>query len=138
MSLSLKAWPRWAEHTACHARQSESTPVKRFSPPLAALAALLLAALATPAAAQQPFATTAPILPNRQLTPGDTLDVTLADIQEHGYSARVRNVPIAVKRQVYASYGITHWVTGEYEVDHLIPLSWAAATRPRTCGRRAI
>ena len=98
--------------------------MKRFSPPLAALAALFLAAWATPAPAQQPAAaTTAPILPDRQLTPGDTLDVTLADIQERGYSARVRNVPIAVKRQVYASYGIAHWVTGEYEVDHLIPLS---------------
>ena len=69
------------------------------------------------------------------MTPGDTLDVSLADLQEHGYSAKVRNVPIAVKRQVYASYGIDHWVTGEYEVDHLIPLSLGAATRPRTFGR---
>ena len=88
-----------------------------------ALLLLALFAFAPCAPAQQPAATTAPILPNRQMTPGDTLDVTLADIQEHGYSARVRNVPIAVKRQVYASYGIAHWVTGEYEVDHLIPLS---------------
>ena len=86
------------------------------------LAVLLVAAFAIPAAAQDPAAV-APIMPNRQLTPGDTLPVTLADIQVKGYSSKVRNVPIAVKRAVYASYGIAHWVTGEYEVDHLIPLS---------------
>ena len=37
--------------------------------------------------------------------------------------AKARNVPISVKRQVYASYGIQTWGKGEYEVDHLIPLS---------------
>ena len=62
-------------------------------------------------------------MPNRSLTPGDTLDVTLADIQEKGYSAKVRNVPVSVKREVYASYGIQHWTTGEYEIDHLVSLS---------------
>ncbi len=62
-------------------------------------------------------------MPNSRLTPGDVLPVELADIQVRGYSATVRDVPIAVKRAVYASYGIAHWVTGEYEVDHLIPLS---------------
>ena len=85
------------------------------------IAAFLLTAFGLPATGQE--AVTAPVTPNRQLTPGDTLDVTLADLQEHGYSAKVRNVPVSVKRQVYASYGIQHWVTGEYEVDHLIPLS---------------
>ena len=84
-------------------------------------AALLLAACALSAAGQD--AVTAPDMPNRTLTPGDTLDVTLADIQVSGYSAKVRNVPISVKRQVYASYGIQTWGKGEYEVDHLIPLS---------------
>jgi hypothetical protein len=90
-------------------------------PRLALLAALLFSALA-PVAAQQP-AGTPPILPNPALTPGDTLDVTLADIQEKGYSAKVRNVPVSVKREVYAAYGIEHWEKGEYEVDHLISLS---------------
>ena len=70
-----------------------------------------------------PVATSAPAMPDPKLTPGDTLPVTLADIQVKGYSAKVRDVPIAVKRQVYASYGIAHWAKGEYEVDHLIPLS---------------
>lgn len=85
------------------------------------LAALLFAALA-PAIAQQP-AGTPPILPDPKLTPGDTLDVMLADIQEKGYSAKVRNVPVSVKREVYASYGIQHWEKGEYEIDHLVSLS---------------
>ncbi len=94
------------------------------------LVAFLLAACATLATAQD-SAVTAPIMPDPKLTPGDVLDVNLSDIQEHGYSKKVRNVPVAVKRQVYASYGITHWVTGEYEVDHLIPLSIGGSNSPR-------
>ena len=65
----------------------------------------------------------APIRPDPKLTPGDTLDVTLDDIRTPGYSAKVRNVPVEVKRQVYAAYGITRWNKGEYEIDHLIALS---------------
>ena len=77
-----------------------------LSPRLAALAAVLLPLTAVlPTQGQQPIGTP-PIMPNPQLTPGDTLDVTLADIQERGYSAKVRNVPVSVKREVYASYGI--------------------------------
>ena len=63
-----------------------------------------------------------PVLPNRTLTPGDVLDVTKDDICVPGYSKKVRDVPKAVKDQAYASYGITHHITGEYEVDHLISL----------------
>lgn len=89
----------------------------KLPPRLPLVAAFLLALVAIPAVAQEPSAT-APILPDPKLTPGDVLDVSLADIQEHGYSAKVRNVPVAVKREVYASYGIAHWSKGEYEVDH--------------------
>ena len=63
-----------------------------------------------------------PLLPDRTLTPGDTLDVTKDDICVPGYTKKVRNVPKAVKDQVYASYGITRRTPGEYEVDHLISL----------------
>ena len=35
----------------------------------------------------------------------------------------VRAVPAWLKRQAYAEYGITQYKTGDYEVDHLIPLS---------------
>jgi len=35
----------------------------------------------------------------------------------------VRAVPTHLKKQAYARYGITSWNPGDYEVDHLIPLS---------------
>jgi hypothetical protein len=63
-----------------------------------------------------------PIVPDSAQTPGATLEVTAADICVPGYSKRVRNVPIDVKRQVYANYGIRRHEPGEYEVDHLISL----------------
>ena len=63
-----------------------------------------------------------PVVPDPAKTPGDTLEVTAADICTPGYSKKVRNVPIEVKRQVYASYGIRTHQPGEYEVDHLISL----------------
>ncbi len=61
-------------------------------------------------------------LPDPQLTPGDTLDVTASDICVSGYSAKVRDVPQSVKDQAYAEYGITSHAPGSYEVDHLISL----------------
>ncbi len=63
-----------------------------------------------------------PILPDPKMTPGDALDVTKADICVSGYTKKVRNVPQAVKNQVYQEYGITSHAPGEYEVDHLISL----------------
>lgn len=63
-----------------------------------------------------------PILPDSARTPGATLEVTATDICVPGYSKKVRNVPAAVKRQVYASYGIVRHAPGDYEVDHLISL----------------
>lgn len=102
---------------------------KRVKPFLARFGAIAFLALASPvvSTSAQPepsvSVTATPILPDPKLTPGDVLDVSLADIQEHGYSAKVRNVPVAVKREVYASYGIAHWEPGQYEVDHLVSLS---------------
>jgi hypothetical protein len=39
-----------------------------------------------------------------------------------GYAKKVRAVPVWLKRQAYAENGITQYRTGDYEVDHLIPL----------------
>jgi len=64
----------------------------------------------------------APLLPDTRLTPGDTLDVSRDDVCVSGYSAKVRDVPVEVKRQVYAEYGIASHRPGDYEVDHLISL----------------
>jgi hypothetical protein len=60
-------------------------------------------------------------LPNQALTPGAVLEVTKADVCVPGYAKKVRNVPIELKRQVYAEYGVRN-VFGKHVVDHLIPL----------------
>jgi hypothetical protein len=62
-----------------------------------------------------------PILPDPQLTPGATQEVTTNDICVPGYTKKVRSVPAAVKRQVYAAYGIQDHTPSDYEIDHLIP-----------------
>ncbi len=62
-------------------------------------------------------------LPDADCTPGAIFpDATKDQICTPGYSSSVRNVPDSVKEQAYAEYGITSHTTGEYEVDHLIPL----------------
>jgi hypothetical protein len=56
-------------------------------------------------------------------TPGAILaDATKEKICVSGYSASVRDVPDAVKEQVYADYGIKTRSAGQYEMDHLISL----------------
>ncbi|MCI0485854.1 MAG: HNH endonuclease [Blastocatellia bacterium] len=59
-------------------------------------------------------------LPNPKLTPGDALDVTKDDLCNSGHERLDRKVPVAVKRQVFDSYGISPTMMG-YNVDHLIP-----------------
>ncbi len=61
-------------------------------------------------------------LPDPGCTPGAIRSVTLARLCTRGYTARVRNVPAALKASVYAAYGIASHTAGSYEVDHLIPL----------------
>jgi hypothetical protein len=60
-------------------------------------------------------------LPDPTLTPGAKLDVTTKDICVVGYTKKVRNVPVAVRRQVYKEYGAVN-TPATHEVDHLIPL----------------
>src|SRR6516165_376897 len=83
------------------------------------LRALAVLFLTQAVLAQQPT----PILPDPKLTPGDTFEVTAQDVCVPGYAKKVRAVPAWLKRQAYAEYGITQYKTGDYEVDHLIPLS---------------
>ncbi len=65
----------------------------------------------------------APLLPDPKLTPGDALaGVATSDVCVSGYTQTVRNVPIELKRQVYAEYGIMNHQPGDYEVDHLVSL----------------
>lgn len=62
------------------------------------------------------------VLPDPKLTPGDTFPVTREDVCVPGYSARVRDVPWEVKREVLRRYGIPLSERRNYEIDHLIPL----------------
>ncbi len=60
---------------------------------------------------------------DKACTPGAIFtDATVKQICTSGYSASVRNVPIAEKDDVYAEYNISSHFTGQYEVDHLISL----------------
>ena len=62
-------------------------------------------------------------LPDKQCTPGAIFEqATVKEICVSGYTKTVRNVPQSLKKQVYAEYGVTHRVKGQYEVDHLVPL----------------
>ena len=81
-------------------------------------------------------------LPDAACTPGAIFpNATKADICRPGYARSVRNVPQSVKNQVYAEYGITRRVPGQYEVDHLVNLSlggskdianlWPEAAKPK-------
>src|ERR1700680_3702328 len=63
-----------------------------------------------------------PIVPDPNLTPGSTFDVSAQDLCVPGYTKKVRNVPAEMKREVYEEYGITSHGSGDYEVNHLIPL----------------
>ena len=46
----------------------------------------------------------------------------MQDLCVPGYTKKVRNVPAEMKREVYEEYGVTLHGSGDYEVDHLIPL----------------
>jgi hypothetical protein len=61
-------------------------------------------------------------LPDSTLTPGDVFPVGAGDICVSGYSSHVRKVSTSTKNAVYAEYHVLSHTTGQYEVDHLIPL----------------
>lgn len=73
----------------------------------------------------------APIMPDPLRTPGDVLTSDAAVICRPGYTKTVRNVPQALKEQVYRDYGIRSRETGEYEVDHLISLELGGSNSVR-------
>ena len=64
-----------------------------------------------------------PDLPDRSLTPGAVaVGVTKKQVCTPGYTAKVRNVPLSVRKKVFAEYGIPYADASKYEVDHLISL----------------
>lgn len=81
-------------------------------------------------------------LPDRECTPGAVINgITVSQVCTSGYSSSVRNVEQGEKDQVYASYGVVSRKSGEYEIDHLVPLElggsndianlWPEAAEPR-------
>jgi hypothetical protein len=61
--------------------------------------------------------------PDKECTPGAIFkEVTKEQICTPGYSQNVRNVSKNIKNKVYEEYDIYSHKTGEYEVDHFIPL----------------
>jgi hypothetical protein len=50
-------------------------------------------------------------------------DVTIKDICTPGYSKKVRAVTDALRDQAFKKHGIMSYQRGEYQLDHLIPLS---------------
>ena len=67
------------------------------------------------------------IRPDPTLTPGVVSAASVGDICAAGYAHRVRNVPVAVKRQALAEYGIVPLTGERFEIDHLVPLELGGA-----------
>ena len=60
-------------------------------------------------------------VPNRNLTPGVALHVSVSQICTSGYASRTRDVPQSEKDAVYTRYGVAY-VPYAHEVDHLVSL----------------
>src|SRR5215471_14073841 len=74
-----------------------------------------------------------PLLPDPKLTPGDVFDVTIQEICVPGYSKKVRAVPRALRKQAYATYGITSANEGglsDRSPDSAFPRRFELHTKP--------
>jgi hypothetical protein len=61
-------------------------------------------------------------LPDRSCSPGKVATTNVDRICTPGYTGRVRNVSQRTKDSVYWRYGVRRHSTGQYEIDHIIPL----------------
>ena len=77
------------------------------------------------------FNLAAPLLPDPKLSPGDVLTSDPKLVCVSGYTKTVRNVPQALKEQVYREYGVTSRQPGEYEIDHIISLELGGSNSVR-------
>ncbi|MDE1874762.1 MAG: HNH endonuclease [Patescibacteria group bacterium] len=62
--------------------------------------------------------------PDRACTPGlARTGIERSDICRSGYTKTARNVPVSLKKSVYAEYGLSYpQAPNAYEVDHLVPI----------------
>jgi hypothetical protein len=66
--------------------------------------------------------------PDASCTPGNVFSsVATNQVCTPGYTKTVRHVPQNIKDEVYAEYGITSHSSGQYEIDHFIPLELAGS-----------
>jgi hypothetical protein len=89
-----------------------------------AAAVLILANLAAAAVAGD-----APILPDRNLTPGDTLPVSVETLCIPGYAKGARHVAGSVKERVYRAYKLERHKG--YTIDHLIAVELGGSNDPK-------
>lgn len=87
--------------------------------------------LALTLATQIALAFDPPIVPDQAKTPGEVLTTDKDTICAKGYTKTVRDVPEALKNQIYRSYGVTDRKPGEYEIDHLISLELGGSNSAR-------
>ena len=57
-----------------------------------------------------------------RISPGAVFDVGVAAICRSGYAALARHVTEAQEQRTYAEYAIVHRASGQYEIDHVVPL----------------
>lgn len=93
-----------------------------FQPPAAASVGVF----PLPVAVDQSDGEVAP-RPNALLTPGRTRPLSLDVVCSTRWGVDRRVVTTAMKRHVFAAYGLAWDTRGEYEVDHLIPRSLGGA-----------
>lgn len=60
--------------------------------------------------------------PDPKLTPGDTTAVTKEEVCGTSRTSLVDPIPVRVKSQVFARYGISTAGPSSYNIDHLIPM----------------
>jgi hypothetical protein len=61
-------------------------------------------------------------LPDPKLTPGETTAVTKEDVCGTRHTTLIEPIPVRVKGQVFARYGISTAGPSSYNIDHLIPM----------------
>lgn len=100
----------------------EPTPAPPVAPPVASAHASA-APVSLPARTKETGCVARGPLPDPACTPGAVMADVDAARACHESTRERRHVTSTAKREVYASYGVTHHAAGEYEVDHLIPLA---------------
>lgn len=102
-------------------RRNAPVAVVVFASSLSAVAGVLAIAIGTRTANDRPACTAGKLLPDARCTPGKRMSSSVQQVCVPGYAKSVRNVTSATRNDVLRQYDFK--AKGEFEVDHLIPLS---------------